>query len=124
MADYCAGRAKRPVSQVISDSWLQHASTATADASIDAAFEEEYRQSVFRFSAARIQQRVSATTWEAFEATAVQHEPPALVAERLGLSLGNLYVARCRVLKMLRAEVEQVVQEQSGLFEDPQGVTP
>ncbi|MEZ6137401.1 MAG: sigma-70 family RNA polymerase sigma factor [Pirellulaceae bacterium] len=112
IADHFAGRAKRPLSQAISDSWLDDL-THDDGISEDAEFESEYRQSVFRVAANKVAQRVSATVWEAFEATAVRGQPAEQIAAQLGMSLGGLYVARCRVLKMLRSEVEQMEQAEA-----------
>lgn len=114
IADHFSKRAKRPVAQSLSDSWLETAGNepnANAADAADVAFEAEYRQSVLRFAASRIRERVSASTWEAFEATSICGQPAHEVAQRLNISLGNLYVARCRVLKMLRNEVEQLADE-------------
>lgn len=120
VADYFAGRAKRPISQSLSDSWLRQATRSDAfrgkhdEHTEHDAFEAETRQAMFRLAAVRIRGRVSATQWEAFEATAVHHRAADEVARELNLSLGNLYVARCRVLKLLRAEVERLARDHSG----------
>jgi len=117
VADYFAGRAKRPISQSLSDSWLRQATRSDAyqgKHEEHEAFELETRQAMFRLAAVRIRGRVSATQWEAFEATAVHHRAADEVARELNLSLGNLYVARCRVLKLLRAEVERLARHHSG----------
>ncbi len=113
MADFCAGRAKRSVTQAISDSWLEDV-VAQSEPAIDDAFENEYRRSIFRLAANRVRQRVASVTWEAFVATAIAGEPAAEAAARLELSVGSLYVARCRVLKLLRCEVELLESEFSG----------
>lgn len=114
IADHFSKRAKRPVALSISDSWLQldgKAQDVAASIESDEVFETEYRQSLLRFAASRIQQRVAAKTWEAFQATSIEGQTDQAVADRLGMSLGSLYVARCRVLKMLRSEVEKLVDE-------------
>jgi DNA-directed RNA polymerase specialized sigma24 family protein len=46
---------------------------------------------------------VDAATFQAFEMYALQHRDAAEVAEVLGLSREQLYVAKSRCLKMLRA---------------------
>ena len=45
-------------------------------------------------------------TWQAFEALAVGERPAAVVAAELGLTVGAVYMARSRVLKRLREELE------------------
>jgi RNA polymerase sigma-70 factor, ECF subfamily len=120
VADYFAGRAKRPISQSLSDSWLRRATRHDAlhpehpEHAEQEAFELETRQALFRLAAARVRERVSAAQWQAFEATAVHQRGADEVARELNLSLGNLYVARCRVLKLLRGEVERLARHHSG----------
>ena len=109
LADFCAGRAKRPLTQLVSDSWLRAADlSATSDAGEE--FDHEYRAAIFQLAASRVRERVNSETWSAFELTAIQHQPSDLVAKQLAMAVGTVYVARCRVLKLLRGEVEQLEQ--------------
>lgn len=107
IADHFSGKKKRLLSQSLSDSWLadceQEVPSETA-----CEFDVELQRSVFQFAASRIQSRVKPHTWEAFELTVVRGQPDEQVAVRLGMSVGNLYVARCRVMKMLRDEVSRL----------------
>lgn len=48
-------------------------------------------------------------TWAAFEAVVVQGRPAADVAAEMGLSVGAVYVAKSRVLKRLREELEGLI---------------
>lgn len=48
-------------------------------------------------------------TWRAFEATAVHGRPPRDVAGELGLSIGAVYVAKSRVRKRLRDELDGLI---------------
>lgn len=45
-------------------------------------------------------------TWQAFEQTAVAARSPADVAAELGMTAGAVYIARSRVLKRLRTELD------------------
>jgi RNA polymerase sigma-70 factor, ECF subfamily len=110
LADFCAGRAKRPLTQLVSDSWLREADlTATSDISDD--FDQQYRSAVFQLAAKRIRDRVSDDTWNAFQLTCLDHQSVELAAKELSMSVGSIYVARCRILKMLRQEVEHLQQQ-------------
>jgi RNA polymerase sigma factor (sigma-70 family) len=116
IADFCAGKLKRPLTQLISDSWLQSASSnarCTIDP-IDQDFTHEYRTALFQLAARRVQSRVTAITWQAFHDTCIESKPPAETAKRLNMPLGNLYVAKCRVLKLLREEVQLLDATLSG----------
>ena len=117
IADFFAGRAKRPLSQVLSDRWWQSVcEPSQADETFETVFGQEHRRAVLEMAARRVQQRVSTAVWQAFFLTAVQHQPAESVASELGQSLGAIYVARCRVLKMLRHEA-QLLEHASQLSE-------
>jgi RNA polymerase sigma factor (sigma-70 family) len=78
------------------------------DPADDAFAEQEYRQVVFDWAARQVQGQVKEATWQAFWLTAVDRLSPAEVAGRLGMSVGGVYVAKNRVLRRLRALIEQV----------------
>ena len=116
IADFCAGKLKRPLSQLISDSWIQSASNnarCTLDP-IEQDFTHEYRTALFQLAARRIQARVLAITWQAFQDTSIDSKDARETAKRLNMPLGNLYVAKCRVLKLLREEVQLLDASLSG----------
>ena len=50
-----------------------------------------------------------ARTWNAFEATTVNARPAAEVGAELGLSVGAVYIAKSRVLKRLREELDGLI---------------
>ncbi len=70
--------------------------------------ELEYRRAIYRRAADLVSNRVSAKTWSAFVGTAVQHLPVDLVAQSLQIPVGSVYVARSRVMKLLRLEIERM----------------
>ena len=123
IADFCAGKLKRPLTQLISDSWLQSASSASPRSAsrIDEEFTQEYRSALFQLAARRVQARVSTLTWQAFHDTSIVSKPAEEVAKQLGMPLGNLYVAKCRVLKLLREEVQDLDSTLSGEWNPAQG---
>ncbi len=122
IADFCAGKLKRPLTQLISDSWLKSVSSTSSRPldPMDDVFTHEYRVALFQLAARRVQARVSPITWQAFHDTSVQSQPAEEVAKRLGMPLGNLYVARCRVLKLLREEVQVLDTALSGEWDPNQ----
>ena len=73
-----------------------------------AAFDEEYRQAVFEWAADKVRTEFRDSTWQAFWRTCVQNEPINAVAEALGTTAGNIYVARSRVIARLRKFVEGI----------------
>ena len=109
LADHFARRAAMAASQ----SHCQNLQTEPADRSgpdesLDAEFELEYRRALFYRAAQLVRERVSELTWDAFSATAIDAVPVAAVSARLGMSPGSIYVARSRVMKLLRHEVERL----------------
>lgn len=82
---------------------LHEQSDPTSDAS--EVFDLEYRREVFRWAASRVRRNVNDATWQAFWQTSVEAQPAASVARTLGMSVGNVYVARSRVMARLREEV-------------------
>ncbi len=58
-----------------------------------------------------VEPRVQPHTWQAYRLTAVEHRPTAKVAEELGMPVSEVYVAKSRVLKMLRQVVHELTDE-------------
>ena len=79
-----------------------------SDAMVQQAFDLEYRRAMFHRAATVVRERVSDVTWSAFAATAIDAVPAAAVSQQLGIAVGSVYVARSRVMKMLRAEIERL----------------
>lgn len=77
----------------------------------EVAWEQEFRQQLFRMAAAQVRDEFTPTTWRAFWRTAVDGAAGAAVAGELGLSVGAVYVARSRVLARLAAQVRQLQAE-------------
>ena len=70
------------------------------------AFDDEYRNELFDWAAKRIRGEFRESTWQAFWRSCVLNEPIALVAEELGMTAGNVYVARTRIIARLRHVIE------------------
>ena len=72
---------------------------------ISEAIEREYRRSLASTAAARIRPTVSEATWRSFWETAVQGRGASEVASELGMSIGSVYTAKCRMISKIREAV-------------------
>ena len=73
---------------------------------LEAVWEKEFQQQLFRVAAAKIRDSFAPNTWQAFWRTAVDGEEGAKVAAELGLSVGAVYVAKSRVLARLSEQIK------------------
>lgn len=109
LADFLDRGAKRPLVLSTFDACLDDISAAAPGGPLDTEpFDAAYRQSVFQLAAERVRQRTSARNWQAFADTTLGNQPVAQVAAALKMSVGTLYVTRCRVLKLLKDEVQAI----------------
>jgi RNA polymerase sigma-70 factor (ECF subfamily) len=69
--------------------------------------EAEWQRWVFCCAAAQAERESQPTTWRAFWLTAVEGTAAPVVADELGISIGSVYAAKCRVLARIRARIEE-----------------
>lgn len=74
-------------------------------------FDLEYRREVFHWAAERVRSTVTEATWEAFRMTHVDEIPIAEASEQLDISVGNIYIARSRVMARLKELVQKFEEE-------------
>ena len=75
-------------------------------------FFTEYRRAIFRWAADRVRPKVKSSTWQAFWVTSVEGGTAEQAAEKTGLSVGAVYVARSRVMARLRKEAARYEERQ------------
>lgn len=102
--DCCRERAKRPATCEQSGVWLQLCQDAEDD---PLGWEQQYRTAVFRRAADIARKEVSEKHWRAFWQTAVEGRPTPAVAKSLAMSVGAVYVAKGRVLKLISGYVRR-----------------
>jgi RNA polymerase sigma-70 factor (ECF subfamily) len=56
----------------------------------------------------RVRQRVAPQTWEAFRLTAQENLSGAEASQRIGMQVGQVFVAKRRVQQMLREEIDKL----------------
>jgi RNA polymerase sigma-70 factor (ECF subfamily) len=72
------------------------------------ALDQEFLVELYEEAKARVQLRVTPQTWQAFQLLAIEGWSGAQVAAQLGIKLATVYVAKNRVQKMLREEVQRL----------------
>jgi len=72
--------------------------------------EEECDRELLEQAMALVKLRVQPKTWEAFRLTALEEVAGAEVAERLGMPIGSVYVAKSNVRKLIQEEIDRLDQ--------------
>ena len=70
--------------------------------------DEEFTRELLDEAMARVRLRVQPHTWQAFHLLAVEGRSGAEAAERLGMKVATVFVARSKVQKMLQDEVRKL----------------
>jgi RNA polymerase sigma-70 factor (ECF subfamily) len=70
--------------------------------------EEEYERELFERALARVQLRVKAHTFEAFRLTALEGVSGREAAERIGMPVSHVFVAKSNVQKLVRQEIAEL----------------
>jgi RNA polymerase sigma-70 factor (ECF subfamily) len=81
--------------------------TAEAHADLEAQLEATYDYELLELAMEKVKNRVEPSTWEAFRLTAIEGVPAATVAQRLVMAVGNVYVAKHRVQKLLHQAIKE-----------------
>jgi RNA polymerase sigma-70 factor (ECF subfamily) len=86
-----------------------HDAFADLEKQMEGAFEHEVLELAMR----RVEQRVKPATWEAFRLTHVENLSGAEAARRLDIPASQVFVAKHRVVKLLKEEVRRLKAERS-----------
>lgn len=70
--------------------------------------EEEFDREVLEEATARVRARVTPRSWRVFELTAFEGRSGVETAEALGMTVAAVFVAKCRVQKLLQEEVRRL----------------
>jgi len=72
---------------------------------LDELWETEYRRQVVSQALRMMQSDFEPQTWQACWLMVVDNQPAATIAAKLGIKVGTVYAAKCRVLARLRQEL-------------------
>ena len=81
------------------------------EAEPDSDWDIEYERQLTAKAIDRVKHVFRSSVWQAFWKTAVDGRPPQDVGPELKMTLGAVYVAKCRVLTRLREEVQRLQAE-------------
>jgi len=100
-----------------------HATAAPAelmdDNGVNASVDQ--RDWALSWAVSKVEHEVEPSTWKAFWLTAVESIPAETVAELLKITIGNVYVAKCRVLARIRDRARAILQTEIDSAEKTSG---
>jgi RNA polymerase sigma-70 factor (ECF subfamily) len=82
--------------------------TVAAREGLEEQLREAFDREVLEEALARVRQRVAPHTWEAFRLLTFEGLSGAEVAPQVGMQVTMVYVAKCKVQKLLREEVDRL----------------
>lgn len=69
-------------------------------------WEDEWRENQLHLAVERVKRKVAARQWQMFDLVALQHWPTERICSFLGVNRAQLYMARMRVGRLLKAEIQ------------------
>ncbi len=103
-------RQHRPVATGQSDFLAKLDELADPGSGVSRLWDREHDLQVSRRLMELIQPEFQPTTWEAFRRTVIKSEKPSAVAAELGVSVNAVLIAKSRVLRRLRQEMQGLVE--------------
>lgn len=74
-------------------------------------WEQDWRQNMMEAAMERLKTKVPAKQFQAFDLYVTRKWEPAAVARTVGLSLGQVYLVKFRMMKLLRAEIKRLERQ-------------
>jgi RNA polymerase sigma-70 factor (ECF subfamily) len=84
---------------------LDQLKSVAAREDLAARVEAEFDRELLEVAMARVRERVAASTWEAFKLSALDGVAPQTVADKLGVRVSQVYLAKHRVQKLVQEEI-------------------
>ena len=79
---------------------------------LNAVWEEEWQRTMFAAALARVKREANARHYQMFDLHAVKHWPVQKVAQTLGVSAGQVRLAKHRITALMRREVARLEKEE------------
>jgi RNA polymerase sigma factor (sigma-70 family) len=106
------GNAKRPRSADDRETATIERVSDSRGADLDAIWETEWKENLFEAAIARVKRKIEPKQFQIFDCYVRKEWPATKVAARLGVSVGQVYLARHRVSALLKKEIRTL--EKSG----------
>jgi len=74
-------------------------------------FDLEWQRETLRWVAQQVRGEFESMTWTAFWDTAIEQSPAQEVAEKIGKSVGAVYIARSRVMQRIKQRIAELDQD-------------
>lgn len=84
------------------------AAVADENNELETLWDQEYQRQLIHWAANQIKNQFQESTWQAFWLTSVEEQTSQVVADRLGVSVGSVYVAKSRVLKRIAEKIREI----------------
>ena len=108
-SDFVSARRRHPDQPLSGADTL--AESADAHSDLEKQLEEGFNHELFEMAMSCVKNRVNPATWKAFQLTAIEGLSGAAAAAKLQIPVGNIFVAKHRVQKMLQEEVRLLKNE-------------
>ena len=102
LCDFVAARRKEPARAAASIDVI--AESADARTELERSLEDAFEAELLELAMHRVKKRVKPATWQAFQLTVVEGLSGADAAQKLGIPVAHVFVAKNRVQKMLQEE--------------------
>jgi RNA polymerase sigma-70 factor (ECF subfamily) len=110
LRDFFRGQKYRPTATGDSDFLRRLDELEAPESALSQQFDREHDEHVAASLMRRVQGDFAPATWEAFRRHALEGQPAAYVAAELGLSLNSVLLAKSRVLKRMRQELDGLLE--------------
>ncbi|MEM9588850.1 MAG: sigma-70 family RNA polymerase sigma factor, partial [Planctomycetota bacterium] len=90
------------------------AEVAADDSDLSDSFDRARRVTLFQQAARQVQQSTSAAVWQVFQLAAIEQRPAEEVAQTCGLSIGAVYVSRCRTQAKIKDAALRLMRMDDG----------
>jgi RNA polymerase sigma-70 factor (ECF subfamily) len=110
LRDFFRGQKYRPTATGDSDFLRRLDELEAPGSALSRLWDRDHDEHVAASLMRRVQGDFAPMTWEAFRRHALEGEPAARVAAEVGLSLNSVLLAKSRVLKRLRQELDGLVE--------------